>query len=105
MSDYSPIETVPLADKVAELRAAWKAGEPLTGGQVFGLPALDGDVWVDTAGATVITALPPKTITSYLSRGKPKANPFPVPSKFLGRNYWPAAALLDWAANQPTDRR
>ncbi len=97
MSDYSPTETVALTDKVAELRAAWRAGQPLTGGQLFGLPFLEEDVWVDTAGATVITGVPPKTITSYLSRKKPKGNPFPVPSKFLGRNYWPASTLLDWA--------
>ncbi|WP_280264655.1 hypothetical protein [Nocardia wallacei] len=105
MSDYEPVETVALADKVAELRAAWKAGQPLTGGQVFGLPALDGDVWVDIAGATVITGVPPKTLTSYLVRAKPKSNPFPVPSKFLGRNYWPASTLLDWAAAQADGER
>jgi hypothetical protein len=100
VSDYEPVETVALADKVAELRAAWRAGEPLSGGQVFGLPPLEADVWVDTAGATVITGVPPKTITSYLSRAKPKSCPFPIPSKFLGRNYWPASSLLDWAAAQ-----
>ncbi len=100
VSDYAPNETIAMADKVAELRAAWSAGQPLSGGQLFGLPALNGDVWVDTAGATVITGLPAKTITSYLSRGKPRSNPFPAASKFLGRNYWPATPLLDWAAEQ-----
>ncbi|WP_281919634.1 helix-turn-helix transcriptional regulator [Nocardia sputorum] len=105
MSDYSPTETVALTDKVAELRAAWKAGQQLTGGQLFGLPPLDGDVWVDTAGAAVITGVPPKTITSYLSRGKPKSNPFPAPSKFLGRTYWPASILLSWTAAQPAANR
>ncbi|MGV9666726.1 hypothetical protein ACWDUL_37495 [Nocardia niigatensis] len=36
---------------VAEPGAAWAAGQPLTGGQLFGPPPLDGDVWVGIAGA------------------------------------------------------
>lgn len=98
-TDRAP-ETVSAADRVAALRASWASGQPLTGGSLFGLPALDGDVWADIAGATVITGLPAKTITSYLARDKPKSNPFPKPSQFLGRNYWPATTLLDWAASQ-----
>lgn len=98
-TDRAP-ESVSAADRVAALRASWASGQPLTGGSLFGLPALDGDVWADIAGATVITGLPAKTITSYLARDKPKSNPFPKPSQFLGRNYWPATTLLDWAASQ-----
>ncbi|MGW5924580.1 hypothetical protein ACWFPY_36785 [Nocardia fluminea] len=98
-TDRAP-ETVSAADRVAALRESWASGQPLTGGQLFGLPALDGDVWADIAGATVITGLPAKTITSYLARDKPKFNPFPKPSQFLGRNYWPASVLLEWAAGQ-----
>ncbi|MGW4125789.1 hypothetical protein [Nocardia sp. NPDC004711] len=103
--EYEPVETVALGDKMAELLAAWESGEPLTGGQLFGLPPLDGDVWVDIAGASVITRVEPKTITSFLSRGKPKACPFPTPSKFLGRLYWPATTLLSWTTQYKLVRR
>ncbi|MEV4241339.1 hypothetical protein AB0J47_39970 [Nocardia sp. NPDC049737] len=103
--EYEPAETVALADKVADLREAWQAGKPFAGGQLFGLPPLDNDVWVDIAGASVITNLAPKTVTSFLSRGKPKSCPFPVPSKFLGRLYWPATVLLAWTTEYETVRR
>ncbi|MBO0879441.1 MAG: hypothetical protein J2P17_03530 [Mycobacterium sp.] len=103
--EYEPAETIALRDKVGELRAAWRAGRPLTGGQLFGLPALDGDVWVDMAGAAVVTDLEPKTITSWLSRGRPAACPFPAPSKYLGRLYWPASVLLAWVTEYAPHRR
>lgn len=103
--EYEPAETVALQDKVGELRAAWQAGRALTGGQLFGLPVLDGDVWVDMAGASVVTNLEPKTITSWLSRGRPAACPFPSPSKYLGRLYWPASVLLAWITEYAPHRR
>ena len=84
--------------RAVALRAEQAAGQPLIGGQLWGLPVLDGDMWADIAGATAITGKPAKTITSYLVRGKPKSNPFPQPSRFLGRNYWPVSVLTAWAA-------
>lgn len=96
-TEHSP-ETVAADARAAELRAEQAAGQPLTGGQLWGLPVLDGDMWADIAGATAITGLPAKTITSYLVRGKPKSHPFPQPSRFLGRNYWPVSVLTAWTA-------
>lgn len=95
-TEHSP-ETVAADARAAALRAEQAAGQPLTGGQLWGLPVLDGDMWADIAGATAITGKPAKTITSYLVRGKPKSNPFPQPSRFLGRNYWPVSVLTAWA--------
>ena len=94
---HSP-ETVAADVRAVALRAEQAAGQPLIGGQLWGLPVLDGDMWADIAGATAITGKPAKTITSYLVRGKPKSNPFPQPSRFLGRNYWPVSVLTAWAA-------
>lgn len=97
-TEHSP-EIVAADARAAALRADQAAGQPLTGGQLWGLPVLDGDMWADIAGATAITGLPAKTITSYLVRGKPKSHPFPQPSRFLGRNYWPVSTLTAWAAS------
>ncbi|NKY60919.1 hypothetical protein [Nocardia flavorosea] len=97
-TEHSP-ETVAADARAAALRAEQAAGQPLAGGQLWGLPVLDGDMWADIAGATAITGLPAKTITSYLVRGKPKSNPFPQPSRFLGRNYWPVSVLTAWSAS------
>lgn len=96
-AEHSP-ETVAADARAAALRAEKAAGQPPTGGQLWGLPVLDGDMWADIAGATAITGKPAKTITSYLVRGKPKSNPFPQPSWFLSRNYWPVSVLTAWAA-------
>ncbi|MEV6064895.1 hypothetical protein AB0L62_33260 [Nocardia asteroides] len=98
-TDRAP-ETVAAADRAAALRADQAAGAPLTGGQLWGLPVLDGDMWADIAGATAITGLPAKTINSYIVTGKPRRDPFPQPSRFLGRNYWPVSVLSAWAAQQ-----
>lgn len=98
-TDRAP-ETVAAADRAAALRADQAAGAPLAGGQLWGLPVLEGDMWADIAGATAITGLPAKTINSYIVTGKPRSNPFPQPSRFLGRNYWPVSVLSTWAAQQ-----
>lgn len=98
-TDRTP-ETVAAADRAAALRADQAAGAPLAGGQLWGLPVLDGDMWADIAGATAITGLPAKTINSYIVTGKPRRDPFPQPSRFLGRNYWPVSVLTSWAAQQ-----
>ena len=51
-------------------------------GRLYGLPELPGDgCWIDIAGAAALTGAPPRTITSWLARGGPFRNPFPVPQK------------------------
>ena len=55
-------------------------------GRLYGWPELpDDDYWADVVGAAALTGVPPKTITSWLSRGGPIRNPFPVPRKLLWR--------------------
>lgn len=94
-------ETATLAEQRAELAEQWAAistgAAAPTGGRLWGLPDLpDGDMWVDMAGASVISGLGPKTITGYLNRGGPKRNPFPAPSRFLYRLFWPMSAVRAW---------
>lgn len=55
-----PVETVDLAEHVAQLSAARAGGTELPAGRLLGLPELPGDVWVDIAGASAITGVPPK---------------------------------------------
>jgi hypothetical protein len=91
-----PVETVDYAELSEELRQAREAGQTPPAGRLLGLPELAGDVWVDIAGATAVTGLPQRTITSWLARGGPKALPFPSAHRFLYRNYWPAKELEEW---------
>lgn len=104
--EYTPtehVEEVDLASHRGDLAAALAAAggdlDRLPAGRLLGLPELPaGDVWVDMAGASALAGVPEKTITSWLSRGAPKQNPFPAASRFLYRLYWPASAILAWKA-------
>jgi hypothetical protein len=70
-------------------------------GRLFGLPELPGhDYWVDMAGATALTGIPPKTISSWLARGGPVRNPFPVPRRLLYRLYWRGTDITSWQARE-----
>ena len=83
-----------LADRV-------RAGEQVPAGRLFGLPELpDDDYWVDMAGAAALTGFPPKTITSWLARGSPVRNPFPVPERFLYRLYWRGNDIALWLTRE-----
>lgn len=100
------VEHAAEADSVeqeAELRrqlAAAAAGT-FAAGALLGLPELpDGDVWLDIAGAVVVSRLRPKTITSYLSRRGPKTNPFPPARRYLYRLYWPLSEIQAWRGAQ-----
>ena len=77
MSDdwAGPIE---LATHAAALIEAIRTGRAVPAGRLFGLPELPGDdYWLDMAGATAVTGIPPKTITSWLARGRRPATPSP----------------------------
>lgn len=90
-------EETSLADQVGEIAAARGRGEALPAGRLLGLPELgDGDVWVDMAGAVVVTGAEQRTISAWLARGKPVANPFPAPVRLLYRLYWPLSTLDAW---------
>jgi hypothetical protein len=78
-----------------------RSGQAVPAGRLFGLPELPGDdYWLDTAGATALTGIPPKTITSWLARGGPVRNPFPVSDRFLYRLYWRRAEIESWQARE-----
>jgi hypothetical protein len=103
MSDRRP-EPIQLAAQLAVLSEAISTGRPVSMGKLFGLPELpDDDYWVDIAGAAAITGIPPNTITSWLTRGRPTRNPFPAPHRHLYRLYWPRTEITRWQAkNRPS---
>ena len=91
-----------LAERTTELAAQIAAGTA-PAGRLLGLPELPDDgVWVDIAGAAVVAGVQPKTITGWLSRCLPASSPFPLPTKFLYRLYWPLAEIEAWKATRPT---
>ena len=60
-----PIE---LATHATALAEAIRTGRAVPAGRLFGLPELPGDdYWLDMAGATASTGIPPKTITGWLA--------------------------------------
>ena len=71
------VEEVGLHGQLAGIRQALAAGRKPAAGALLGLPELDGDVWVDIAGAAAVSGAAPKTITGWLSRGRPEALPVP----------------------------
>ena len=98
MSDdwTGPVELEAQATVLAD---AIRAGRAVPAGRLFGLPELPGDdYWLDMAGATAITGIPPKTITSWLARGGPARNPFPTPHRLHYRLYWRGTQITSWQA-------
>jgi hypothetical protein len=95
------MESAGLAAHATVLAGAIRAGQAIPAGRLFGLPELPGgDYWLDMAGATAITGIPPKTITSWLARGGPTRNPFPLPHRFLYRLYWRGTQITSWQARE-----
>ena len=92
------VEEVGLYGQLAGIRQALAAGRKPAAGVLLGLPELDGDVWVDIAGAAAVSDAAPKTITGWLSRGGPKHCPFPAAHRFLYRLYWPLSQIEAWTA-------
>lgn len=91
---------IKLAARAAALGEAIRAGS-VPAGRLFGLPELSGnDYWVDMAGATALTGIPPKTITGWLARSGPVRNPFPVPQRLLYRLYWRGTEIASWQARE-----
>lgn len=94
-------ERAELAVRVSALAEAADAGAAVPAGRLYGLPELPGgDCWVDMAGAAALTGVRPKTITSWLSRGGPVRNPFPIPRRLLYRLYWPRADIESWSGRE-----
>ena len=95
-----PVEIVDLKGQLAVIREALAAGRRPPAGGLLGLPALeDNDIWVDTAGAAAVVGVPPSTITSWLSRGRPATRPFPAAHRYLHRLYWPLSEIEAWAGD------
>jgi hypothetical protein len=96
------VESVGLAARRAELSAAVSSGSAVDAGRLYGLPEPPpgSDCWVDIAGATALTGVAPKTISSWLVRGGPVRNPFPGPRRILYRLYWPIAEIKSWQARE-----
>lgn len=92
------VDEVGLYGQLDDIRAALAAGRRPPAGSLLGLPELDGDVWVDIAGAAAVSGARPKTITGWLSRGGPKRCPFPAAHRFLYRLYWPLSQVEAWRA-------
>lgn len=93
----SDSEQVDLAVRLAALSGALRRGMQVPAGRVLGFPELpDNDAWCDIAGAAAIAGVPPKTITGWLARRGPKADPFPRPDRILYRLYWSCDAVLAW---------
>lgn len=95
-----PVEVVDLKGQLAAIREALASGRRPPAGGLLGLPALEGDdIWVDTAGAAAVVGVPPATITSWLSRGRPATSPFPAAHRYLRRLYWPLSEIEAWAGD------
>ncbi len=94
-------EPIELATHATALIEAIRTGRAVPAGRLFGLPELPGDdYWLDMAGATAVTGIPPKTITSWLARGRPARNPFPPPQRLLYRLYWRGTEITSWQTKE-----
>lgn len=91
----SPVE-VSRDIRFEELRGALTNGAPVPAGRLWGLPDLEGDVWVDIAGAAALAGVKPKTLTGWLTRGGPARRPFPPPTRMMYRLYWKRSAVESW---------
>jgi hypothetical protein len=94
---------IELAAHASALAEAVRAGRAVPAGRLLGLPELPGnDYWLDTAGVIALTGIPPKTISSWLARGGPVRNPFPVPQRILYRLYWHGTDITSWQTRETT---
>lgn len=94
-------DSVGLAAHASGLAEAVRTGSTVPMGRLYGLPELpDNDYWVDTAGVAALTDIPPKTISSWLTRGGPTRNPFPAPLRLLYRLYWRGSEIASWQARE-----
>jgi hypothetical protein len=93
------LDAVDLAEQRAELRQAL-AASVAPAGRLLGLPELpDGDVWCDIAGVSLLVDAAPSTISSWITRGKPNHNPFPLPDmRVLYRDLWRYRTIQEWLA-------
>jgi len=92
------VESVDLDAHLAAIREALADGRRPAAGGLLGLPELEGDdIWVDTAGAAAVVGVHPRTITGWLTRGRPASGPFPAAHRFLYRLYWPLSVIEEWA--------
>lgn len=98
VNSTDPVETADLSELAEEIRVALAQGPVPAAGALLGLPPLDDDVWVDSAGATAVTGIAPRTISGWLSKGGPKHCPFPAARRYLYRRYWPLSELQAWLA-------
>jgi hypothetical protein len=93
------VESVDLDGQLAAIREALAGGRRPVAGGLLGLPELEGDVWVDIAGAAAVAGVRPRTITGWLARGRPASSPFPPAHRFMYRLYWPLSVVEEWAGN------
>jgi hypothetical protein len=94
-------EPIEMAAHAAALSEAIRADRTVPTGRLFGLPELpDDDYWLDSAGVTAVAGVPPKTVTSWLARGGPVRNPFPVPQRILYRLYWRGTEIISWQSRE-----
>ena len=91
------VESVDLDAHLAAIREALADGRRPAAGGLLGLPELEGDVWIDIAGAAAVVGVGPRTITGWLTRGRPASSPFPAAHRFLYRLYWPLSVIEEWA--------
>jgi hypothetical protein len=97
----APTAVVDLDQQRESLAESIRHGRFVPAGRLLGLPELpDGDVWVDTAGASAVARAAPKTMSGWLARQRPRGNPFPQPTRVLYRLYWPLSAVSSWRRRQ-----
>lgn len=93
-----------LDDRSIALMEMLKTETQPQAGRLLGLPELpEGDYWVDIAGATALLDVPPRTISSWLARRRPRKHPFPQPNRILYRLYWRASVLRRWQDKRVLD--
>ncbi|WP_144127760.1 hypothetical protein [Catellatospora sichuanensis] len=90
-------EVTSLDAQYAFLLEAARNNADIPAGRLLGLPDLGpDDCWVDVAGAAAIAGVKPKTVTGWLSRGKPANVPFPSATLILNRLYWSRTSIEAW---------
>lgn len=62
---------------------------------------LDGGDYLDRKQAAAYCGIDPSTLSTYVSRGEPKGNPFPKPIEVGEARLYPVADLDEWKARRP----